>query len=215
MITINGQKMGKSLGNFITLDEFFTGKHPELASAYSPMAIRFFILQAHYRSTLDFSNAALEAASKGLQRLLAAYKTLDEVKPATTSTFDVKKLEEECYAALNDDINSPIVIANFFEVVRVINSAKAGTESLTADDIAYLKKVYELFIFDILGLKDDSVSEDTEEVVDGLMQLIIEQRKTARANKDFATSDFIRDQLAKLHIEIKDGKESTSWSFTN
>lgn len=215
MITINGQKMGKSLGNFITLDEFFTGKHPELASAYSPMAIRFFILQAHYRSTLDFSNAALEAASKGLQRLLAAYKTLDEVKPAATSTFDVKKLEEECYAALNDDINSPMVIANFFEVVRVINSAKAGTESLTADDITYLKKVYELFIFEILGLKDDSVSEDTEEVLDGLMQLIIEQRKTARANKDFATSDFIRDQLAKLHIEIKDGKENTSWSFTN
>jgi cysteinyl-tRNA synthetase len=216
MVTINGQKMGKSLGNFITLDQFFSGNHPVLTSAYSPMAIRFFILQAHYRSTLDFSNAALEAAGKGLQRLLAAYKTIDEIKPSATSTYDVKKLEAASFEALNDDLNSPIVIAEWFDAVRAINSAKAGTETLTAEDIAQLKKLYETIIFDILGLKEEGVGSDGgNDVLDGLMQLIIEQRKTARANKDYASSDFIRDQLAKLNIEIKDGKDNTSWAYTN
>lgn len=208
--------MGKSLGNFITLDQFFSGNHPVLTAAYSPMAIRFFILQAHYRSTLDFSNAALEAAGKGLQRLLAAYKTIDEIKPAATSTYDIKKLEKASFDALNDDINSPIVIAEWFDAVRAINSAKAGTENLTADDIAALKKLYETIIFDILGLKEEGAAGDEgAEVMDGLMQIIIEQRKTARANKDYASSDFIRDQLAKLSIEIKDGKDNTSWTYTN
>lgn len=215
MITINGQKMGKSLGNFITLDEFFTGKHPALTAAYSPMAVRFFILQAQYRSTLDFSNHALDAATKGLQRLLAAYKTIDEIKPSATSSYDLKKLEEKSYEVLNDDLNSPMLIAEWFDAVRVINSAKAGTETLTADDITYLKKLYETFVFDILGLKEETIGSDDEDVMDGLMQIIIEQRKTARANKDFATSDFIRDQLAKLNIEIKDGKENSSWQYTN
>jgi cysteinyl-tRNA synthetase len=216
MVTINGQKMGKSLGNFITLDQFFSGNHPVLTAAYSPMAIRFFILQAHYRSTLDFSNAALEAAGKGLQRLLAAYKTISEIKPSATSSYDVKKLEVASFEALNDDLNSPIVIAEWFDAVRAINSAKAGTETFTAEDIAQLKKLYETIIFDILGLKEEGVGSDGgNDVLDGLMQVIIEQRKTARANKDYASSDFIRDQLAKLNIEIKDGKDNTSWAYTN
>ena len=216
MVTINGQKMGKSLGNFITLDQFFSGNHQALTAAYSPMAIRFFILQAHYRSTLDFSNAALEAAGKGLQRLMAAYKTIDEINPSATSSYDVKKLETASFEALNDDMNSPIVIAEWFDAVRAINSAKAGTETLTADDIAALKNLYETIIFNILGLKEENIgSEEGSEVMDGLMQIIIEQRKTARANKDYASSDFIRDQLAKLSIEIKDGKDKTDWTFTN
>jgi cysteinyl-tRNA synthetase len=216
MVTINGQKMGKSLGNFITLDQFFSGNHSVLTAAYSPMAIRFFILQAHYRSTLDFSNAALEAAGKGLQRLMAAYKTIDEIKPSATSSYDVKKLETASFEALNDDMNSPIVIAEWFDAVRAINSAKAGTETFTADDIAALKNLYETIIFNILGLKEENIgSEEGSEVMDGLMQIIIEQRKTARANKDYASSDFIRDQLAKLSIEIKDGKDKTDWTFTN
>ena len=211
MITINGQKMGKSLGNFITLDEFFTGGHKSLTQAYSPMTIRFFMLQAHYRSTLDFSNEALQAAEKGLKRLMEGMETLKKIKASNTTSIDVKKYWDDCYAAMNDDFNSPIVISILFDAVRVINSAKDGKEKLNADDIDSLKKLFDSFAFQILGLTDDTASQDSSSL-DGLMNLILTLRQNAKANKDYAASDKIRDELAKLGITIKDTKDGATWS---
>lgn len=215
MVTVNGQKMGKSLGNFITLDELFSGNHPALTAAYAPMTIRFFVLSAHYRGTLDFSNAALEAAGKGLARLLEAYKTLDSIIPADGGTFDLKAFAQSCNDAINDDLNTPIVIANFFDTVKVINSAKAGLTNLSELEIAGIKHLFETFIFSILGLQNSGEGANDGDVVDGLMDLVIEQRRKVRDAKDFASSDFIRDQLAKLNIEVKDSKEGTSWRYAN
>ncbi len=212
MVTINGQKMGKSLGNFITLDEIFSGSHPKLERAYSPMNIRFFILQAHYRSTLDFSNEALQAAEKGYKRLMEAYYTLQTLTPSATSTFDAARLRNACFEAMNDDFNTPIVIANLFEGVRVINSAKAGTEQLSANDLQILKDTYHTFIFDILGLLDEKAA-DSSRLTEELIRLLIEIRLEARARKDWATSDRIRDRLKEIGIQLKDGKEGTEWSY--
>lgn len=219
MITINGQKMGKSLGNFITLEEFFTGNHASLQQSYSPMTIRFFILQAHYRSTVDFSNEALQAAEKGLKRLMAAMETLEKLESAVGSgqlavkdneSAAVEQLEKACYEAMDDDFNSPIVIATLFEGVRLINSIHDKKETIGKEDLDRLKKLYRTFVFDILGLKPEN--EGNQEVVAGLMELILAIRKDSRAKKDFATSDQIRDALQKLHIVVKDGKEGTSWN---
>ncbi len=212
MVTINGQKMGKSLGNFITLDEIFRGKHPQLQRAYSPMNIRFFILQAHYRSTLDFSNEALQASEKGYKRLLEAYRTLHTLSPAQESTFDVSKLRHNCFDAMNDDFNTPVVIAHLFEGVKAINSTKAGTEQLTSEDIESLKDTFRTFIFDILGLLDESTLENTH-LIEELVGLLIEIRWEARARKDWATSDRIRDRLKDIGIQLKDSKEGTEWSY--
>lgn len=212
MVTINGQKMGKSLGNFITLDEIFSGSHPQLERAYSPMNIRFFILQAHYRSTLDFSNEALQAAEKGYKRLMEAWNTLQNLAPAQVSTFDVKKLRNDCFEAMNDDFNTPVVIAHLFEGVRVINSVKAGSEQLNADDLQLLRDTFRTFIFDILGLLDEK-SGDNRELTEQLVRLLIEIRLEARARKDWATSDRIRDRLKEIGIQLKDGKEGTEWSY--
>ena len=156
MITINGQKMGKSLGNFITLDEFFTGSNKTLTQAYSPMTIRFFILQAHYRSTVDFSNEALQAAEKGLTRLMDAVHGLEKIVPGKASTVNVKTLRAECYEAMNDDLNSPIVIAHLFDGARMINNIIAGNDTITAEDLKELKETFHLFCFDILGLKEEN-----------------------------------------------------------
>ncbi|NMC40130.1 MAG: class I tRNA ligase family protein, partial [Bacteroidales bacterium] len=212
MVTINGQKMGKSLGNFITLDEIFSGSHPQLERAYSPMNIRFFILQAHYRSTLDFSNEALQAAEKGYKRLMEALNTLQNLVPAEVSTFDVKKIRNDCFEAMNDDFNTPVVIAHLFEGVRAINSVKAGSERLTADDLQLLRDTFRTFIFDILGLLDEK-SGDNSELTEHLVRLLIEIRLEARARKDWATSDRIRDRLKEIGIQLKDGKEGTEWSY--
>lgn len=215
MITINGQKMGKSLGNFITLNEFFNGGNATLTQKYSPMTIRFFILQAHYRSTLDFSNEALQAAEKGLKRLMSGYKTLLKIKAADKSSEDITKfiseLKNNCYDAMNDDFNSPIVISSLFEAVKWINLLKEGKEKISATDLQEFSSVFNSFLIDILGLKDDSGSQD-EKITDDLMKLIISLRQDARAHKDFATSDKIRDELQKINISIKDGKEGTEWS---
>jgi len=211
MITINGQKMGKSLGNFITLDEFFTGNNKNLTQAFSPMTIRFFILQAHYRSTLDFSNEALQAAEKGLKRLRDGMETLKKIKPSATSLVDVKKYSDDCYAAMNDDFNSPIVISILFDAVKTINLANDGKEQLSAEGIDQMKKLFNDFAFEILGLNDDTANQSGGSV-DGLMDLILELRRNARANKDYAASDKIRDELAKLGIVIKDTKDGASWS---
>lgn len=213
MITINGQKMGKSLGNFITLGQLFSGEHDALEKAYSPMTIRFFILQAHYRSTLDFSNEALQAVEKGLDRLMNAYSLINGLKAGEQSTSDVKQLMQNCYDAMNDDFNSPIVIANLFEGVRITNSVHNGLETLTSEDIAVLKNIFDVFVSEILGLKEDTLQDTSDTKVDGLMNLIIDLRKNARTQKDFATSDKIRDELSNLGIILKDTREGTSWEM--
>jgi cysteinyl-tRNA synthetase len=210
MITINGQKMGKSLGNFITLKQFFTGDHKLLEKAYTPMAIRFFILQAHYRSTLDFSNEGLIAAEKAFQRIINAIDTLEKLNPSDSSTVSVAELEQKCFDAMNDDLNTAIVLSHLFEAVRIINSANTGTESLTVADIDKLKSLMNLFVFDILGLKREEKKSDDD--MDGLMNLLLSIRAQAKANKDFATSDKIRDELIKLNFTIKDGKDGSTWS---
>lgn len=211
MITINGQKMGKSLGNFINLDDFFSGNHKLLEQAYSPMTIRFFILQAHYRSTLDFSNDGLKAAEKGMSKLLNAAEVLAKLKTATTTTSDVKALRAACYDAMNDDFNTAITIANLFEAVRIINSVNAGTETINPEDLDILKKTYHDFVYDILGLKDEAKADNND--MDGVMQMLLRMRADAKANKDFATSDKIRNELAALGIKIKDEKDGmVTWS---
>jgi len=214
MITIQGQKMGKSLGNFITLDEFFTGKHASLEQAYSPMTIRFFILQAHYRSTLDFSNEALQAAEKGLKKLMTASETLNKLVPseATAPDAGIRELVNSIYSAMNDDFNSPIVMANLFEGVRMINSVADKKETISKADLALLKNIFNTFLFDILGLKNEKTN-DQPELLDGLMQLVLAIRQKSRETKDWGTSDQIRDGLQKLHITVKDGKEGSSWNI--
>lgn len=212
MITIGGQKMGKSLGNFITLDEFFSGKHDRLERAYSPMTIRFFILQAHYRSTLDFSNEALQAAEKGFHRLLAANETLKKLKPVASSSVDVAVIRKGCYDAMNDDFNSPQVIASLFEGVRLINQIHDGKETISADDLALLVETFNTFVVDVLGLLDEVTAGGQDGKVNGLMDLILQIRQNARTTKDWGTSDLIRDELKNLSIQVKDTKEGPVWS---
>ena len=214
MITVDGKKMGKSLGNFINLEEFFTGKHKKLERAYTSMTIRFFILQAHYRSTIDFSNDALQAAEKGFTKLMNAMETLAQLKAAGSSTYDVNTLEQKCYAAMDDDFNTPILIAHLFDGVRIINSVKDGKESLTAADLDKLNSIFKTFVTDILGLvagKENSGNDLTAE----LMQLVLKLRANAKENKDFDTADLIRDELNKAGIEIKDSREGSSWELKN
>ena len=216
MITINGQKMGKSLGNFITLDEFFTGAHASLQQAYSPMTIRFFMLQAHYRSTLDFSNEALQAAEKGLKTLLAGYETLVKMMPSPPTPLPpgegrIPVLRDDCYAAMNDDLNSPMVIAKLFEAVRIINSVNDKKETVSATDLVLLKELFEIFLFDILGIKNEKGGDDRE-ILDGLMQLVLAIRQKSRETKDWGTSDQIRNALQQLHITVKDGRDGSIWN---
>lgn len=214
MITINGQKMARSLGNFITLDELFTGTHKILEQAYSPMTIRFFILQAHYRSTVNFSNEALQASQKGLERLMNALQTLEELKPATESTVEIASLQEKCFHALSDDLNSPIAIAHLFDGVKIINAIKAGTARITAEDLEELRDFYRTMIFDILGLKQESAtSNGTNELLDKVMNLLMDLRQEAKTAKDWATADKIRDELNALGITLKDMREGAEWKL--
>ncbi|MDI9573194.1 MAG: cysteine--tRNA ligase, partial [Bacteroidota bacterium] len=206
MVTINGQKMGKSLGNFITLNEIFAGNHPQLEKAYSPMIIRFFILQAHYRSTLDFSNDALQAAEKALKRLLEAYHQIDKIPAAETSSVNIHEIRQACFDGMNDDFNSSIVLANLFEAVKMINNTLIGTETLTQDDIGLLKKTFDDFLFEILGLANES-SSDNSNLVNELINFLLELREEARNRKDWSTSDRIRNRLLKMGIEVKDTKD--------
>jgi len=214
MITINGQKMARSLGNFITLEELFTGNHPLLKQAYSPMTIRFFILQAHYRSTVDFSNEALQAAEKGLDRLMKAVELLNKLKPSVNSTVDVDALEKNCYDAMNDDLNTPIAIAHLFDGVRMINSINDGTASITTDELTKLKSLYQVFVYEILGLKNESISGGkSDEVLKKVVDLVLQLRMEAKNNKDWATSDRIRNELAKMGIQVKDRKDGFEWEI--
>jgi cysteinyl-tRNA synthetase len=211
MITINGQKMARSLGNFITLDELFKGSHKLLSQAYSPMTIRFFILQAHYRSTLDFSNEALKAADLALLKLLKAIDTLKKLKPSASSTFEIEPLIKKCFDALNDDLNTAIAIAQLFDAVRLINLMVEGKESLSKEDHKKFLSFLETVIFSILGLNHENIPANNSTIEQELIQLIMNLRVEARNNKDFRTSDMIRDQLAAIGIILNDTKEGTSW----
>lgn len=212
MITVNGQKMGKSLGNFITLEEFFTGSHEMLIQAYSPMTIRFFILQAHYRSTVDFSNEALQASEKGLNRLMEAWESLGKLKAGETSSVDVSDLRKKCLEAMNDDLNTPVVISHLFDATRAINSIKDGKATISEKDLKELQEVFNLMLFDILGLKDEAVSGDNNyEAFSKAIDLLLSIRQEAKANKDWATSDKIRNELTALGFEVKDTKEGAEW----
>ena len=213
MITINGQKMGKSLGNFITLEELFTGNHKLLAQAYSPMTIRFFILQAHYRSTVDFSNEALQASEKGLARLLEAYERLGKLTASSASTVDVKGLRDKCDAAMNDDLNSPIAISHLFDACKAINSVSDGKATISAEDLEELKNVFKLYIEDIFGLKSDAKSDAGTDAYKKAIDLLLNIRLEAKRNKDWGTSDKIRNELTALGFSIKDTKDGFEWSL--
>lgn len=210
MITINGQKMARSLNNFITLQELFSGRHPLLSKAYSPMTVRFFILQAHYRSTLDFSNEALQAAEKGLERLLLAMENLERISPSPSGTVDTSQLEAACREAMNDDLNTPVLIALLFEQVKVINQLLEGTASIDATHLENLKRVFRTYGQEILGLQAEKAGR-TDDRLPALVDLVLRLRQEARQRKDFASSDRIRDALLKLGIEIKDTKQGTEW----
>ena len=213
MITIKGQKMARSLGNFITLDQFFSGDHPMLDQPYSPMTVRFFILQAHYRGTIDFSNEALQAAEKGLQKLIKGIETLKKLKPADRSTVDISGLRKKCYEALNDDMNSPVLLSQLFEGVKYINSVNDGTEKLNSDDLDLLKKLFNTFVFDILGLMDETEDKSNEKLTDELIKIIISLRQDAKAQKDFGTSDKIRKDLKNAGVILKDKKDGVEWEI--
>ncbi|MBQ1192191.1 MAG: cysteine--tRNA ligase [Bacteroidales bacterium] len=212
MITIGGQKMGKSLGNFITLSEFFSGNHQKLDKAYSPMTIRFFILQAHYRSTLDFSNEALAAAEKGMKKMFEAQKKIDVLPVADKTSVDFEGVFKKCVEAMCDDFNTPVAIANMFEVCRLINLVADKKETISQADKDALKENFAIVFNDILGMKGEQ-TDNSLNVIESLMEVILSLRSEARANKDWAKSDLIRDELSKAGITIKDGKDGASWTM--
>jgi len=213
MITINGQKMGKSLGNFITLEQLFTGEHAVLTKAYNPMTIRFFILQAHYRSTLDFSNEALLAAEKGFDRMLEAYNNINNIKLSENSTVNISEIRNKCVDALNDDLSTPIVISCLFDVVKTINSAIAGNEKFDKQNIDDCKKLFDDFAFEILGLTHETNITNNNKILSDVVNLLLNERLLAKQRKDFEASDRIRNQLTSLGIEIKDTKDSFEWKL--
>jgi len=213
MVTVNGQKMGKSLGNFITLEEFFTGSHPLLTQAYSPMTIRFFMLQAHYRSTVDFSNEALQASEKGLQRLLEGYERLQKIQPSEKSTVNLSDLRQNCEAAMCDDLNTPVVISHLFEAVKNIYLINDGKETISSDDLKEVKDVFHLFIEEILGLKTENADSSKLEAYKKAVDLLLNIRLEAKKNKNWELSDKIRSELTALGFEIRDTKDGFEWKL--
>ncbi|MDR2498929.1 MAG: cysteine--tRNA ligase [Tannerellaceae bacterium] len=215
MITINGQKMGKSLGNAITLEQFFKGDHPLLEQPYAPMTIRFFILQAHYRSTADFSNDALQASEKGLARLNDAWATLNSLAPAEASSADISHFTAGCANAMNDDLNTPVLISHLFDAARIINSANDQRIALSAADLSELRRCFKAYFFDILGMNNNSNSQapSREEAFGKALDLLLNLRQQAKEAKDWATSDKIRNALAQAGFEIKDTKDGTEWKL--
>ena len=211
MLTVNGVRMSKSAGNGFLPNELFTGEHPLLDRGYSPMTVRFFMLQSHYRNTLDFSNEALQAAEKGYKKLMESLSTLEKIQPDNKSTVDVAVLEENFYNAMDDDFSSPVLIAHLFDAVRIINSCNDKSESINGDDLQKLKELMHSFVFDVLGLIDETKNISGSDVIEGLMNLIIDIRKSARENKDWDTSDKIRDQLKSSGVEVKDTKTGVEW----
>ena len=218
MITINGKKMGKSLGNFITLDEFFTGSHNLLAQPYSPMTIRFFILQAHYRGTVDFSNEALQGSEAALKRMLESWRRLKDLKASDQSTIDVADIRRRCYEAMDDDLNTPVVIATLFDACRIINQVNDGTAKASQNDIDELKDIFSTFLGDILGIKLEGSSENSGgasnlKPYEDAVELLLQIRKDAKSKKDWATSDHIRDALAAIGFTVKDTKDG-GWEWS-
>ncbi len=213
MITVNGQKMGKSLGNFITLEEFFTGNHKLLSQPMSPMTIRFFILQAHYRSTIDFSDEALIAAEKGMNRLLEAYARLQKLQAGKTTTVEVAGLRQRCTDAMADDLNSPIVISHLFDSSKAINTLADGKGTITEEDLTELKAVWKLFVEDILGLRAEGAAGESNDAYKKAIDMLLNMRLEAKQNKDWATSDKIRNELTALGFNIKDTKDGFEWSL--
>ncbi len=213
MLTLNGKKMAKSTGNNILPDELFSGENNILSKGFAPAVARFFILQAHYRSILDFSDDAILASERGYQRLMEAIKSLKDLKTSSNSSVDITKWRQSCYDAMNDDFNSPILIANLFEAVKFINLIKDNKETISATDLDTLINSMSAFVFDVLGLENTETASANNEKLEGVVNMLIGMRNEARANKDFAMSDHIRDELAKIGIQLKDSKEGTSFSL--
>ena len=213
MLTVNGARMSKSAGNGFLPHELFSGNHPLLERGYSPMAVRFFMMQAHYRSTLDFSNDALDAADKGYKRLMNALGLLDKIVPAAKNKgdFDLADLTKRCYKAMDDDFNTPVLIAELFEAVRYINAVYDGKMAIDSDTLTALKSFMHTFVSDVLGLNNDALGGDADSA-DALMEIIIKLRNEAKKNKDFTTSDRIREDLQAIGIQLKDSKDGTLWN---
>ncbi len=213
MLTVNGVRMSKSAGNGFLPGELFTGNHPLLEKGYAPMAVRFFMLQTHYRSTLDFSNEALQASEKGFDRLMDSYVTLQNLMASATSDENIQALQDNCYAAMNDDFNTSILIAHLFEAVRIINSANDKKLKLTLQDIELLKTIYQHFVFDVLGLKQEEGNEKLDTALNKVMGLMLDMRAQAKTEKNFKLSDEIRDKLLAAGFQIKDAKEGSTWKL--
>jgi cysteinyl-tRNA synthetase len=209
MLTVNGQKMSKSLGNSFLPHELFSGEHSILNRGYSPMTVRFFMLQAHYRSTLDFGNEAMEASEKGFKRLMNAFALMDNLKASANTDVDIEPLLGRCYAAMNDDFNSPVLIAELFEASRIINSVYDGKMKIDADNLHLLKDLMNTFVLDVLGLKNEQAANDD---LPKILNLIVTLRNEAKTNHDYATSDKIRNGLQKIGFQLNDSKEGTNWS---
>ncbi|HBI01229.1 MAG TPA: cysteine--tRNA ligase [Flavobacterium sp.] len=212
MLILNGKKMAKSTGNYILPNEIFSGENEILSKSFSPNVTRFFMLQAHYRSVLDFSNDAIVGSEKGFNRLMEGMDLLEKLKTGSTSTLDISAWKKSCYEAMNDDFNTPILIAQLFEGIRFVNLINDGKETITENDLNELKATLKGFIFDVLGITDEKTTNDNSEKLEGVVNLMIQMRNEARANKDFALSDQIRDQLLSVGIQLKDGKDGTSFS---
>jgi cysteinyl-tRNA synthetase len=213
MLTLNGKKMSKSTGNNIIPSEIYSGGSPFLSKAFSPNVARFFMMQAHYRSILDFTNEGIVAAEKGFNRLMEGLDILKELQPSSLSTLDIIAWKESCYGAMNDDFNTPILIAHLFEGIRFVNLINDGKETLKSDDLEMLSETLNTFTFDVIGIKNEKVTANNSNKLVGVVEMLINMREEARTNRNFALSDQIRDQLLGLGIQLKDGKEGTSFSI--
>ncbi len=213
MLTVNGVRMSKTAGNGFLPGELFTGDHPLLERGYSPMAVRFFMMQTHYHSTLDFSNEALQASEKGFERLMDSYNTLQTLKAGSSSSEDIKALQAKCYEAMNDDFNTPILVAHLFDAARIVNSANDNKLSLTQNDIDLLKSIYQNFIFDVMGLQTEEENSKANDVLAKVMSMVLDIRNKAKVDKNFPLSDEIRNKLTDAGVQIKDGKEGASWKI--
>lgn len=214
MLTVNGSKMSKSLGNSFLPLELISGSHPLLEKGYDPMTVRFFFLQAQYRSTVDFSNEALQASEKGLKRLMSSIKLLENITPSQSTSFKVNIIIDNCQSSMNDDFNTPITIAHLFDGLKYINLLSEGKATITNQDLAILKNHYTTYIFDILGLFPEK-SASNPELLNETLNIILSLRKKAKENKDYSTSDFIREELDKINIKLKDNKDGTTWEIEN
>lgn len=215
MITVDGQKMGKSLGNFITLDEFFTGNHAKLTKSFSPMTIRFFILQAHYRSTLDFSNTALEASERGLERLMDGYRRLQKITASEKTSLPIGNPVQRCEEAMNDDLNTPILISHLFDQIKLINTISDGKATISQTDLEMLKKLFATFVEEVLGLQSETQTDEGIGSYEKAIDLLLQIRLDAKRDKNWAVSDKIRDELTQIGFEVKDTKDGFEWKKTN